>query len=369
MLTKRQRERLTEFCHVLIDQKAARVIVKPNKSHSGYWVGSGNMIEDSDGDFYLSARYRDFGDSRTGLSSGARGVELAIFKSTDRGGHFEKILALSKQDLSLAGRTVLSIEGSALRLSEKGVELFVSSEKDGVGYPIGLEAFLKPGAGVWTIERIAASSVEALAEAPIETYLTTDDPQYVHVKDPYLYETKNGQTIFGFCTHPFTWASTNCGYAIYDQTSNSLSAPNFTFFPRGAAWDVAISRVTSMLSVPAIGDFAGMEPLALLFYDGGESLRNLDEHKAAVSRPRGYSCEELGGAAVAPEHDLSAFERLSDTAPLFVSPHGTGASRYVDVLETDEGYYAVWEQSQPDRSQPLVMNFVSRKRAEQILAA
>ena len=367
MLTEKQRERLTEFCHALIDQETARVIVKPNKSHSGYWVGSGNMVEDADGAFYLSARYRDFGDSRTGLSSGARGVELAIFKSTDRGGSFEKILAFSKEDLSPSGRAVLSIEGSALRLGEQGVELFTSSEKDGVGYPPGLEQYLKPGAGVWTIERIAAPTIEALADAPVETYLTTDDPQYIHIKDPFLYETTSGKRIFGFCTHPFTWASTNCGYAICDTESGKVGAPNFTYFPRGAAWDVAISRVTGMLRVPAVGEFAQTEPLALLFYDGGESLRNLDEHKQAVSRPRGYSCEELGGAAVAPERDLSAVERLSDITPMFVSPYGTGASRYVDVLECDEGYYAAWEQSQPDRSQPLVMNFVSHARAKKIL--
>lgn len=368
MLTHEQRARLTQFSHALVDQEAARIIVTPNKSHSGYWVGSGNMVEDSDGTFYLSARYRDFGDSRTGLSSGARGVELAVFRSTDRGGSFQKILAFSKQDLSPPGLSVLSIEGSALCLGERGVELFVSSEKDGIGYPPGLEAYLKPGAGVWTIERISAPTVEALADAPVEPFLTTDDPQYVHMKDPYIYGTAAGETVFGFCTHPFTWASTNCGYAMYDRKTGEIGAPNFTYFPRGATWDVAISRVTGMLHVPAVGAFADTEPLALLFYDGGESLRNLDEHKSAVSRPRGYSCEELGGVAVAPERDLSAFERLSVAGPSFVSPHGTGTSRYVDVLPTKEGYYAVWEQSQPDRSQPLVMNFVSRERAEQLLS-
>ena len=56
------------------------------------------------------------------------------------------------------------------------------------------------------------------------------------------------------------------------------------------------------------------------------------------------------------------------TGPLFVSPHGTGCSRYVDVLQTADGFYATWEQSQPDRSQPLVMNRLSREEAEAILA-
>ena len=75
----------------------------------------------------------------------------------------------------------------------------------------------------------------------------------------------------------------------------------------------------------------------------------------------------MSGVAVAPEANLAASQRLSVTGPLFVSPYGTGSSRYIDVLETDEGYYATWEQSQPDESQCLVMNFVSRERAEALL--
>ena len=53
---------------------------------------------------------------------------------------------------------------------------------------------------------------------------------------------------------------------------------------------------------------------------------------------------------------------------MFISPTGTGCSRYVDVLETKDGFYATWQQSQDDLSQPLVMNFVSRDEALQILS-
>jgi hypothetical protein len=44
-----------------------------------------------------------------------------------------------------------------------------------------------------------------------------------------------------------------------------------------------------------------------------------------------------------------------------------GTSRYVDVLTTAEGYYVTWQQSQPDRSQPLVMNFLSHTDAKALL--
>ena len=36
-------------------------------------------------------------------------------------------------------------------------------------------------------------------------------------------------------------------------------------------------------------------------------------------------------------------------------------------LETEEGFYSIWEQSQPDLSHPLVMNFLPREEAEHIL--
>ena len=83
MLNDLQRTVLTRFCQALIDQESARVIVPPMQPRSGFWFGGGNMVEDADGTFYLCGRYRNYGDSRTGLAAGERGLELAIFRSTD----------------------------------------------------------------------------------------------------------------------------------------------------------------------------------------------------------------------------------------------------------------------------------------------
>jgi hypothetical protein len=97
-------------------------------------------------------------------------------------------------------------------------------------------------------------------------------------------------------------------------------------------------------------------------------MRQYDSHEQAVARPRGHSCEELGGLAYIQNDTLNSMERLSMVLPLFVSPNGSGCSRYVDVLETIDGYYATWQQSQKDSSQPLVMNFLSREEAKKILS-
>jgi hypothetical protein len=97
-------------------------------------------------------------------------------------------------------------------------------------------------------------------------------------------------------------------------------------------------------------------------------MRDLEEHGRAVKRPRGYSCEELGGAAYSRADIFPRIERLSVAMPFFISPHGTGCSRYATALQTEEGVYTTWQQSQPDRSQPLVMCFTSRERIKRVLS-
>lgn len=359
--------KLTKFALALVDQQKARVAIPPQQSSTGFWFGGGNLVEDAEGRFYLVGRYRNFGDSRTGLGAGERGLELAIFRSEDRGQSWQKQLNFSKPELNVGDRSVLSIEGSALYLTEQGVELFVSTEKAGIEYPAEFRLFLKPGTGVWTIERLRATSIEALKDAPLETVLESNDPTVLHVKDPAVYTDANGDLVLLYCTHPYCWSSSNTAYARRQRGSNQLSESNFDFFPRGFAWDIAITRGTCILDVPQVDAFAKQQ-VSLLFYDGGEALRNLDEHEQAVKRARGYSCEEIGGVAYFLDGDMGRIYRLSQNKPLLISPYGTGCSRYVDVLATGDGLYATWQQSQDDLSQPLVINFISRDEAVKLLA-
>ncbi len=225
---------------------------------------------------------------------------------------------------------------------------------------------MKPGTGVWSIERLAAPTLAALADAAPVTVLAARDPQFLHVKDPFLYETPTGDLLVGFCSHPYCWTSSNTGYALRRRGSAELAEPVFSCFPRGFTWDVAIARGTCLLDVPPVGAFRNVRA-TLLFYDGGECVRNHDEHRAAVSRPRGYSCEELGGAACVLDGDFTRFDRLAPHHPLFQSPYGTGCSRYIDVLRSSDGYYAAWQQSQPDGSQALVLNFLTHQEAQHLL--
>ena len=361
-------QKLTRFALALVDQQRARLLVPPQQNAAGFWFGGGNLALDDRGRLFLVGRYRNAGDSRLGLAAGERGLELAIFCSEDGGQTFHKRVSFSKSDLDLPGRRVLSIEGSALRIAAHGVELFVSTEKEGIGYPPGFESYLKPGTGVWTIERLAADSVGQLKGAAIETVLASPNPATLHVKDPCLYETAAGSLVLMYCTHPYCWSSSNTAFAVRRRKATAFGLADADFFPRGPAWDVAITRGTCLLDVPRVGPFQDRR-VTLLFYDGGESLRNLDEHTMAVRRPRGYSCEEIGGVAYLLNGNFRHIFRLSEHAPLFLSPHGTGCSRYVKIIETAAGYLATWQQSQPDLSQPLVSSVLPRGIATQLLTA
>ena len=173
-LSQGLQDKLAHFALALIDQQQARVVVPPLQPDSGFWFGGGNLIALDDGALCLVGRYRNAGDSRTGLAAGERGLQLAIWTSRDRGESFTKALSFDKADLSCGRHSVLSIEGSAIVETNGNVELFVSVEKDGVGYPAGFEDHLKPGTGVWSVDRRSASSIDGLRDAEQQTVPVRD---------------------------------------------------------------------------------------------------------------------------------------------------------------------------------------------------
>lgn len=351
----------------LIDQKRGQRIVEPTKNRDGFWFGGGNTVRDpSDGSLWLIGRYRDAGDSRTGLTAGARGRALALFRSTDHGRSFAEVRVWDKSDL-YCNSTVLSIEGSALRLNKRRVQVLVSTEKVRL-YPRPVAAFQKPGTGVWSIDTFSASSMDQLdPQQSIAPLLTSDDPAYLHLKDPNLSTGMGRQPLLLYCAHPYTWSASTSGRGVL--TGQSGESHGHDFFPRGPTWDVAASRVTCRLPVPKVGAFACLPSLSLYFYDGAESMRPLKAHARGVARPRGYSCEELGGLAYGFDRQFPRLHRLSRLEPLFVSPEGTGCSRYASVLtEADGGLFATWQRSIPTRSQPLFGHRLTPARVKSLLS-
>ncbi|MEM7699199.1 MAG: exo-alpha-sialidase [Verrucomicrobiota bacterium] len=369
MISNDQNARLKDLASALINQDKASILIEPQARETGYWFGGGNVIRDRDGSILICGRYRNYGDSRTGVGAGERGLELAIFRAKSIGETFEKVASFSKSDLAHGGLDVVSIEGVALHLIDGGIELFISTEKAAL-YPDRIASFQKPGAGVWSIDRIAAASAEELCADSIEEIIPfgTEDIGRLHCKDPWVFDLPNGDLILGYCTHPFTWSSSGTGLYRRASGSDQYDLLSEDVLRRGPVWDIAAARITERLAVPQIGAFADENDLSLYFYDSCESLRQLDENSRAVARPRGWSCEEIGGIAVGRDDELTRIESLSIEGPQFVSPHGTGCSRYVSVLSTEDGMFATWQQSQDDLSQPLVGHFLAIDEIERILA-
>lgn len=362
-LTTRHKDQLTELALALVDQQAAHLLVPPYRNSTGHWFGGGNMIAGKDG-IYLVGRYRNFGDSRTGLDLGERGLELAIFRADRFDGKFEKVRSFSKADLSRPGREVVSIEGAALFWKNGKLELYFSAEKN-IPYPASLTPYLKNGCGVWEIDKITGDDIASLAASTVQPVLSSTDHAALHVKDPVVFAMENVGDVLLYSAAPFTWASSNTGMALRKNGEFELVTPDF--FPRGNVWDVAEFRITERMKVPQVGAFKELPPLSLYFYDGAECVRKLEEHAGARSRPRGYSCEELTGLACGFDHEFPKIERLTVDFPLTVSPYGTGCSRYVSTLTTSEAIHAFWQQSQSDFSQPLVGHTLSLDQVKAIL--
>jgi hypothetical protein len=368
-LTPQQETCLNRLLAELINQQAARILVPPHRAAPGFWFGGGNLVQDREGAIWLTGRYRNFGDSRTGLQAGERGLECAILRSDDGGRTFAQVHSWSKADISYPDRKVLSIEGTALHQRPDGSwELFVSSEKERP-YPSSLAGYQKPGTGVWSIDRMTGATIEQLDPATLSPALENyDRPEYLHLKDPVIFDDARGNTVMIFCSHPYNWSSSNTGLALRRPGEDQFGLQAWEIVSRGATWDVAATRVTNRMPIPRLGLFAGQPPCSLYFYDGAECLRPHEENVRAHKRPRGYSCEELGGAFFGWDEAFPELERLSRLSPSFISPWGTGCSRYVDTLVTEAGILAVWQQSQADQSQPLVGHFLPQAEVEHILA-
>ena len=320
--------KLLALLQALIDQEAACVLVEPYERASGFWFGGGNMVKDRDSRFHLIGRYRNHGDSRTGVVAGTRGLELALFASDD-GSRFEKVASWSKEDLSYEDNKVVSIEGAAVRMGADGAcEVLVSSEKE-MAYPHEVADFQKPGTGVWTIDRFTGSSVDTLDVKTIRPALNASpEPGYLHVKDPVYPGFKmNGLDTIIFCDHPFTWASMNTGYAVRRSAGEPYEVFDWELIRRGPAWDVAGTRITARMPVPAVGVFTDMPPCSVYFYDGLECYRQLDQNPRGVLRPRGFSCEEIGGACFGFDDQFPSMIRLSRNLPLFTSIRAIGPLR------------------------------------------
>ena len=389
-LSNIHREKLISLLKRMMDQERATVAISPYQQQEGFWFGGGNVVVEDDC-LWLVGRFRNFGDSRTGLKAGLRGLECALFRSDNQGKSWEKVHSWTKTQLSQFSESkILSIEGTDLhRLKDGNWELFISSEKE-VKYPVDLASYQKPGTGIWSLDSLRAPSVLELHPRTLTPLHLRGHPDlqgeaeneereavHLHLKDPVLFdiESKSHVTALFFCTHPYSWTSSNTAMAIRTTlptkptpTKEDFRVDTWQVVGRGSAWDVAVTRITCRIPIPHLGIFASLPPCSVYLYDGAECVREHQQSQKGHHRARGYSCEEIGGAFFGWDHEFPSLTRLSDLSPFFESHQGTGCSRYASGTFLPSGFLMTWQQSQNDKSQPLVSHFLPMAEIETILS-
>ena len=219
-------DRLKALARTLVDDSAARIVREPTSNAPGFWFGSGGIARDADGAYYICGRYRDQGDSRTGVGAGRRGWKLVVTRGADPGAEFEEIWSAEKSDLGTERGAVVSIEGSAIFRRDDGtVELYVSTEKDRA-YPDLVASAQKPGTGIWDIDVVSAGSFDTFRADQLRPLIWSDDPTTLHIKDPSVSVTPAGETLLIFCHHGFNWSSSSTGTMLRQCGSDEWGSPS-----------------------------------------------------------------------------------------------------------------------------------------------
>lgn len=294
----------------LFDPAKGRTVLEPPGKQPGSWAGGASVTYDEQaGRFYLLYRLRN---PRKPGDPKERGYECRMAESKD-GVRFKDIWAATKEDLG-----AISIErGSIIQTLEGRYRLYLSYED------------LKLGR--WKIDMLEAAKPGEFDVASRRTVFLPIDRVVAHVKDPYVILV--GRLYFMYISyHPIRWQSSNTGLALSGDGVEFVWQGDV--FAHGKGWDTGVARISSIVHVP---------PMFYAFYDGAENMK--------------ASCEE--NASLAISFDLRRFERVSESGPLFRSPHGAGSLRYVDALKLGDEMLYYYEWTRPDGAHELRMNRVS----------
>lgn len=295
---------------------------------AGNWVGACSATyDDSAGKFYLYFRYR----KPRGIEPD-RGFKCCIAESED-GIHFTDIWSATKDHF---GTT--SMERSSLFRSPEGVwRLYIS--------------YVDPADSRWRIDVMEADSPRGFDPATRRAVLTAGEVGLEGVKDPYvvLIGRKYHMLISYAATTPEgaraaadqlhgTSDAYNTGLVkSYTGLATSNDGLHFEWqgcaLDVGSGWDAYESRVTAVVYVP---------PVFNAFYDGTPNVEGNYEEKTGLAVSR----------------DLRSFDRITPDGPEIVSPHASGALRYVDAVQMEGRIFYYYEMARPDGAHDLMVSIV-----------
>lgn len=280
------------------------VVMLPDGSGSGYWVGAPGVVMDEAGDRVLMTYRRRC--PRDG-SARERGYLAAIAASCDGGRTFQDIWTVTKEEVATS-----SLERFCLRPSGEGWWLYTSWESP-------------PGSGQWRVDVLQAAQPEQMSVAHASGLFLPGPLRVDAVKDPYVFVDQGTS---------YMYLSTFLSPAGPAPTSLAAGTGGKNFewqglvLDVGQGWDAHQARISSVMRYG---------PGYLAYYDGGRSAAE--------------DTEERCGWAVSV--DLRSWRKVNTHGPTLTSPHGTGSLRYVDLVQTAEGLYAYFEYARPDGSHEL----------------
>ncbi len=305
------------------DPEAASVVLEPEAAGGGTWVGCPGVLHEPDRQrFLMTYRQRHpRGDPAT-----ERGWRCAVAASDD-GVHFRDLWSVEKQ-----------------QLGAPSMERFCLLPRAGGGYLLYL-SYVDPVDNRWRIDMIEADDPAAFDVGTARPVLTATSTGTEGVKDPYAMRIGPAVYLYASFASAATLAEGDRGRAhasadIYNTgttthpTGLAIGVDGRAFAWQGevlgvgCGWDRYQARLNS---IARIGDaWVG-------FYDGSAGVEE--------------NFEERCGLVIS--HDLQHWMRLTPDAPWAVSPHASGALRYVDAVPVERELWLYFEYARADGAHEL----------------
>lgn len=305
---------------------AGKVIREPAGFENGYWVGAPGVFYAADEPaWYLTYRIR-----RPRGVAPDRGGEARIARSIDLQ-TWEDVWSVTKDKFRSA-----SIERSALRKGPDDQWRYFTS-------------YVDPTDGRWCVSSIKAKDVRKIDPALAKPLFKAASLELEGIKDPWIFAHDGAFYMFLSIALP-TAKTSEQSHSTLDiyNTGQCVSATGLAissdlenwqwqgviFKPGAQGWDAYCRRINSV--VPYHEKF-------IAFYDG------------SASHSENY--EEKTGLAVS--SDLRRWECRTPSAPILVSPHGSGSLRYIDAQSTPNygaspgGLALFYEFARPDAAHDL----------------
>ncbi len=306
------------------DPTAGTVIRRPPAEGAGYWAGAPTVWHDRDSaKFYLAYRLR-----RPRGVEPDRGGETRIAVSTD-GIRFEDVWRAEKAQFNST-----SIERCCLVRTRDGRWCHYVSYVDGAD-------------GRWRLDRIEAATVEDLDPAAREPLFTAGALGVEGVKDPKVVVIDGTHwMLLSYIPTPSTDITAEAMHGTSDiyNTGLSLSCTAIARSDDGVAWEWLGDVMHPDPGSDAWDKYA--RRVSTLWAEGGEFVGFYD---GSASVEENY--EERTGLAVS--NNLRAFRTRTPDGPILVSPHATGALRYIDVVDANGKRFYYYEMASADGGHEL----------------